>query len=190
MQRQLVPSWQSGNGQGGTGDQVSPSKACLGNLLSSERHHLAKFLPIPKTALGTKHSIHPAPHCFFPVCSVALQPLPQLLCLPASRSCPSAPPALCTPWEGHGLRVGNACFQAKGWCTLSLFLLLVKFGSSQMSPYLRIPVHGNMYGPSFGTVLNLSTLEFGGVWLLRLVPMQSLRGSYYRKACGNRNGRF
>lgn len=80
--------------------------------------------------------------------------------------CPSAPPALCTPWEGHGRRVENACFQAKGWRTLSLFLLLVKFGGSQMSPYLRIPVHSNMYGLSFGTVLNLSTLEFGGVWLL------------------------
>lgn len=86
MQRQLVPSWQSENGQEGTGDQVSPSKACLGNLLSSARHHLAKFLSIPKTVLGTKHLIHSAPHCFFPVCSVSQPP-----CNPSPNFCASLP---------------------------------------------------------------------------------------------------
>lgn len=84
---QLVPSWQSGNGQEGTGDQVSLSKACLGNLLSSARHHVAKFLPIPKIALGTKHSLYPAPHCFFP-CVL------RFLSHPATPPPTSVPPCL------------------------------------------------------------------------------------------------
>lgn len=57
MWKQLVTSQQPGNrGRKGL-DMVSPSKACLGNLLSSTRIHRPKFLPVSKMAPGAKHLI-------------------------------------------------------------------------------------------------------------------------------------